>query len=84
MGTPVHFVPDGLPAVDGVVDYVSPSIIGLRTADALYRFLVLPMGGGIYMGHHLYRDDVDVRAEASAWAAWLDEAIATGQSASTH
>lgn len=40
------------------------------------------MGGGIYLGHHVYRDDVDVAADTSAWAAWLDRAVTTGRTAS--
>jgi hypothetical protein len=60
----------------GSVDYLSATIIGLRTDDALYRFAFIPMGGGIYLGHHIYRDDVDVAAVTSAWAAWLDGAVA--------
>jgi hypothetical protein len=42
------------------------------------------MGGGIYLGHHVCRDDVDVAAVTSAWAAWLDQAVAAGQAASGH
>ena len=53
-----------------------------RYSDALYRFAFIPMGGGIYMGHHVYRDDVDVEAVTSAWAAWLDGAVAAGEAAS--
>ena len=82
MGDAVRLEPAGLPAIEGSVDYVAPSIIGLRTDDALYRFAFIPMGGGIYLGHHVYRDDVDVEAVTSAWAAWLDRAVAAGQAAS--
>jgi hypothetical protein len=76
--------PTGLAPVIGSVDYVSSTIIGLRTDDALYRFAFIPMGGGIYMGHHVYRDDVDVTAATAAWAAWLDRAVAAGQAPSAH
>ncbi len=53
----------------GSIDYVAPSVIGLRTDDALYRFAFIPVGGSIYMGHHVYRDDVDGEAVTLAWAA---------------
>jgi len=76
LGDAVRVEPAGDAAVEGSVDYVAPSMIGLRTNDALYRFAFIPMGGGIYMGHHIYRDDVDVAAVTSAWAAWLDRAVA--------
>ena len=82
LGDTVRVEPAGLAAVEGTVDYVAPSMIGLRTDDALYRFAFIPMGGGIYMGHHVYRDDVDVEAVTSAWAAWLDGAVAAGETAS--
>ena len=67
-----------LPVVEGVVDFVSPSILGIRTDDALYRFSYVADGGVVYMGHHIYRDDVDVAAVTSAWAAWLEGAVAAG------
>jgi uncharacterized protein YndB with AHSA1/START domain len=79
VGDAVRLEPAGLEPVEGSVDYLSSSIIGLRTDDALYRFAFIPMGGGIYLGHHVYRDDVDVAAVTSAWAAWLDRAVAAGQ-----
>jgi uncharacterized protein YndB with AHSA1/START domain len=84
LGDRVRVEPAGLSAVEGSVDYAAPSMIGLRTDDALYRFAFIPMGGGIYMGHHLYRDDVDVAAVTAVWAAWLDRAVAARQAAFTH
>ena len=62
LGDAVRLDSAGLEPVEGSVDYVSPSMIGLRTSDALYRFAFIPVGGGIYLGHHVYRDDVDVEA----------------------
>ena len=54
-GAAVTLRPDGLSPVEGVADYVSPRYLGVRTADALYRFhersvLGLPPA----VGHHLY------------------------------
>jgi uncharacterized protein YndB with AHSA1/START domain len=82
VGDKVRFEVAGLAPVAGAVDFVSPSIIGLRADDALYRFMFSPMGGGLYMGHHLYEDGVDVDAATSAWAAWLDAAVVAGGAAS--
>jgi hypothetical protein len=84
VGDAVRVEPAGIGPVEGSVDYLSTTMIGLRTDDALYRFAFIPMGGGIYMGHHVYRDHVDVAAVTSAWAAWLDRAVAGGQAASAH
>ena len=82
VGDPVRLEPAGIGPVAGSIDYVATATIGVRTDDALYRFAFIPMGGGIYMGHHIYRDDVDVAAVTSAWAAWLDQAVADGRGAS--
>ena len=82
LGDAVRLDAAGLEPVEGSVDYLAPSMIGLRTSDALYRFAFIPVGGGIYLGHHVYRDDVDVEAVTSAWAAWLDRAVSAGQAAS--
>jgi len=84
VGDAVRLEPAGLPPVEGTVDYVSRTIVGLRTDDALYRFAFIPMGGGIYLGHHVYRDDVDVEAAIAAWAAWLDQAVAAGGASPAH
>ena len=59
-GAPVDFAPAGIPAVDGVVDFVSPGFLGVRTSDALYRFMISQ--GMAYAGHHLYGDGVDAAA----------------------
>ena len=82
LGDAVRLDAAGLEPVEGSVDYLAPSMIGLRTSDALYRFAFIPVGGGIYMGHHIYRDDVDVEAVTAAWAAWLDRAVGAGQATS--
>lgn len=69
-GDRVTIAPDGLPPIDGVVYYANSETVGIRTDDALYRFL----GGGmgpITASHHLFASDVDASATESAWAAWL-------------
>ena len=73
-GDRVEFTADGLGSIDGVVDFVSPSILGVRTDDALYRFLHSPQGV-VYLGHHIYRDGLDKAATESAWRSWLDRAF---------
>ena len=50
----MRFTPTGLPEIDGVIDYRSSDLLGVRTADAMYRFFV---GMGIaYVGHHIFAD----------------------------
>src|SRR5829696_4614578 len=62
---------DGLDPVEGVVDYASPDILGVRGDDGLYRF-VCGFDGSVGVGHHLYADDVDDKEAEAAWQAWLD------------
>jgi hypothetical protein len=70
----VDVAPAGLPRVEGVVDFVSPGFLGVRTSDALYRFMISQ--GMAYAGHHLYGEDVDAAATAAAWQAWIDATFA--------
>jgi uncharacterized protein YndB with AHSA1/START domain len=76
LGDAVRLEAAGLGSLEGSVDYLSASMIGVRTSDALYRFAFIPVGGGVYLGHHIYLDGVDVAAVTAAWAAWLDRAVA--------
>jgi uncharacterized protein YndB with AHSA1/START domain len=70
VGDPVRFVPDGLPPVDGVVDFVNEQCLGVRAADALYRFVQSPWGS-FYLGHHLFYAGADRDRDTQAWQAWL-------------
>jgi hypothetical protein len=69
-GDHVTIAPAGLPPIDGVVYYTNPDVIGIRTDDAMYRFLGGNMGP-INASHHLFAAGVDESATESAWAAWL-------------
>jgi uncharacterized protein YndB with AHSA1/START domain len=70
VGDRVRVNPQGLPAIEGVVDFVNPDAIGVRTIDALYRFI-----GGFFgpmiVTHHLFAEDVDHKKTEQAWRAWL-------------
>ncbi|MGH2660304.1 MAG: SRPBCC family protein [Actinomycetota bacterium] len=69
-GDHVRLTPEGLPPIDGVVDHVSPSFLGVRTDDALYRF-IRGYEGTVMVGHHLFADGVDEQAAAAGWRAWI-------------
>jgi uncharacterized protein YndB with AHSA1/START domain len=72
-GDAVHFTIDGR-GVDGVVDTVlEPSFLGVRTDDALLRFV--GRNGVILTGHHLF-GPVDQATAEQAWSHWLVEALA--------
>jgi hypothetical protein len=67
-GDRVRFTVDGQP-VEGVVDTVlEPSFLGIRTDDALLRFV--GRGGMVLTGHHLF-GDVDRDGATRSWGAWL-------------
>jgi uncharacterized protein YndB with AHSA1/START domain len=73
--TPVKADLAGIGTIDGVVDFVSPSFIGVRTPDAILRF-IWSFDGRSYIGHHLFADGID-RAEAErAWGDWLQRLFA--------
>jgi uncharacterized protein YndB with AHSA1/START domain len=74
IGDPVDVRLDGLPAIAGEVDYVSTDFLGVRTADAIYRF-IHGLGGAIVVGHHIFAD-VDRESTERAWQAWIDRAFA--------
>jgi hypothetical protein len=67
---PVKAELDGIGSIDGSVDFLSPSFIGVLTPDAILRF-IWSFDGSSYLGHHLFAEGVD-RAEAErAWSDWL-------------
>jgi uncharacterized protein YndB with AHSA1/START domain len=74
-GDRVRATPSELPPIDGVVDFVSRGIIGIRADDALYRFLHSPQNVA-FLGHHIYREGIDPLATRQAWQAWLDQTFA--------
>ncbi|WP_314174012.1 SRPBCC family protein [Streptomyces winkii] len=74
VGEPVKLSPEGLPAIEGVVDYVEPGgdLLAVRTSDGLYRFHNrADMGMPIAVGHYLYAP-TDRESTQKAWKSWLD------------
>ncbi len=72
-GVPAHVTVAGLPAADGVIDCVSlPHYLGIRTSDALYRFVHsgVDRGNVVVIGHHLF-GAADPDRAATAWQSWL-------------
>ena len=69
-GDQVLLTPEGLEPIGGVVDYLSPSFLGVRSDDALYRF-IYGFDGSVMVGHHLFAGDVDPEDARRAWQTWL-------------
>jgi hypothetical protein len=58
--------------LDGVLDYLTPQFVGVRTPDALYRFVGRNHFGGVVgLSAHVFRDDVDAAAAETALTTWL-------------
>ncbi|MFB9964573.1 SRPBCC family protein [Sinosporangium siamense] len=70
VGDRTRVAPDGLPEIDGVVDFVNRDAIGIRTHDALYRF-VRGFDGPMVVTHHVFAESVDRKEAEQAWRAWL-------------
>ncbi|GLW08022.1 hypothetical protein Misp01_31520 [Microtetraspora sp. NBRC 13810] len=59
--------------IDGVVDTVrEPGFLGVRTGDALLRFV--GRDGVVLTSHHIFAD-VDRAAAEESWGAWLADAL---------
>jgi len=59
---------------DGVVDYLRPQFIGVRTDDALYRFFGRdPWGGPAAASAHLFAPGADAQRTEDALRSWLEE-----------
>jgi uncharacterized protein YndB with AHSA1/START domain len=69
VGDRVRLTPEGFPPMEGVVDYASPSFLGVRTDDALYRFFY--GFDTVGLGHHLFAEGLDQAEMEEAWRAWL-------------
>jgi hypothetical protein len=70
----------GAASLAGVIDYVTPNFIGLRTPDALVRLHGRwGLGMTVAVSHHAYSDCFDAGATSQAWRAWLDQALAGHQ-----
>ncbi|MBE1484774.1 SRPBCC family protein [Plantactinospora soyae] len=77
VGDRVRLTPAGLTPIEGTVDYATYAFLGVRGADALYRFYGRDAWGWpVGVAHHLFAEGVDEAAEASTWQAWLTAALA--------
>ena len=61
--------------VDGVVYFANADTIGVRTPDALYRFM-RGFGKPVIAAHHLFAADAEPDQARQAWEAWLSRTLA--------
>jgi len=71
-GSPVALAPAGLEPITGVVDYLRPNFLGIRTSDSLYRFFGRnAFGGPVGMQIHRFGTVDDPDAIKAGWQDWL-------------
>jgi uncharacterized protein YndB with AHSA1/START domain len=76
-GDHVTFDVDGIGHVDGEVYLVNDHIIGVRAADAFYRFL--KGFHGPLIGSHICFTEIDADAAGEAWQSWFTATVSKGQ-----
>jgi uncharacterized protein YndB with AHSA1/START domain len=77
VGDTVHADLGASGALDGVVDYLTPQFIGVRSEDGLWRFFGRNHFGSVVgMSAHLFRDDVDAAVAEADLKSWLDSLYA--------
>jgi uncharacterized protein YndB with AHSA1/START domain len=72
---PIVITPDGFDPIAGVTDHLTNAFLGVRTDDAMYRF-IMGFDGSTLVGHHLFAEDVDRAAATEAWQDWITRAFA--------
>jgi uncharacterized protein YndB with AHSA1/START domain len=72
-GDPVRFTGEIGPA-DGVVYFANAHAIGVRTPDALYRFM-RGFGKPVIAAHHLFAACAEPDQARQAWEAWLSRTL---------
>ena len=70
IGDAVTLTPSGLAPILGTVDSATWETLGVRSADALYRFYRGHYAAGV--GHHVFAREVDAPGDTRAWQGWLD------------
>lgn len=76
-GEQTQLTPAGLAPLDGVIDYLRPNFMGVRTADSLYCFFGRnAFGAPVGMSIHCFSDDIEPERLKREWQGWLDTALA--------
>ena len=76
-GAAVELELDGVGRLSGEVDFSNENFLGLRTADAMYRFFGRnAFGAPVGMTVHDFSGSGDPEATAKAWGGFLDKVYA--------
>jgi uncharacterized protein YndB with AHSA1/START domain len=77
VGDAIHADLGAAGSLDGVVDYLTPQFIGVRTDDGFFRFFGRNAFGGVVgLSAHLFRGDVDAARSEAELEAWLGSVYA--------
>jgi uncharacterized protein YndB with AHSA1/START domain len=66
---------NGTGPIEGVLYFANAHTIGVRTQDALFRFL-RGFGKPAVAAHHLFAEDADPAQAERAWGSWLNRTLA--------
>jgi hypothetical protein len=72
---PVAVTLDGVANIEGVVDYVTPEFLGVRTNNGLFRFILRP-GGAVVVEHHDFNPAPEGHHSMEVWQSWLTQVFA--------
>jgi hypothetical protein len=76
-GDSVRLTPEGLEPIEGVVDYLRPNFMGVRTADALYCFFGRnAFGGPVALTVHQFSNGIDPDKIKHMWQEYLNATLA--------
>jgi hypothetical protein len=77
VGDAVHADLGAAGSLDGVIDYLTPDFVGVRTDDGLFRFFGRNAFGGVVgLSAHIFRGEVDAAQAEADLQAWLDSVYA--------
>jgi hypothetical protein len=71
LGDRVALAPEGVDAIEGEIDSLSPHFMGVLSKDAIYRF-IHGFAGETLVGHHVFADGASQEELEGRWASWLE------------
>jgi hypothetical protein len=76
-GDSVRLTPEGVDPIEGVIDYLRPNFMGIRTGDALYCFFGRDaFGGPVAVSIHHFSDGINASRIERSWQQYLNTTLA--------